>query len=523
MAFLEFLWEDPALEVAEPIFRTAIERSPNRTEPHFWLGEAYKTEGRALDARREFLAAVHLDRKFAPASAALQAPDYLHQTLIPASEEDEEACDLIAGNPRGNGNVVNVHDLRRYWNAAEKVLPLKAPPGTPPFPRWGTLTNEAIGGLAAGGLRYPRFVISRLYANNFRCLVAFETRFDSFGLLCGPNGAGKSSVFDVLRLIKDLGSGETTLESDEFRKLEFTSWLDSSVQEFEVDIEAGGHRFSYLLHIEQAASELTPRIVRERASSDNRELFDRDLEGVRFKKASGEKTGFPLDWRQAALGSIQPAGDRRDIQLLQEALAKLAILRPVPHRMEFESKGEAKSPRVHLGNLTSWYRALSQEQDWTDDLRDSLRGVWPDFRSFRLVDVGMQTKALQLRFGNSNGKEALNLYLDQLSDGEKMLVGLYMVRSALSTGAIHTALIDEPDNFVGLPELQPWVVSVLELLDDERQAVLISHHPEIVALAREEHGKYLWRDNHTSPTRIGPLIVPEGMSAGEAIARGWVA
>jgi len=365
-------------------------------------------------------------------------------------------------------------------------------------------------------------VVTRLYANNFRCLVAFEARFDSFAVLCGPNGAGKSSVFDALRLVKDLATGTTTLESDEFRKLEFTNWLDSRVQEFEVDIATGGHQFSYLLHIEQVVDDLTPRIVRERATSDRRELFERDLDGVRFQKASGVQKGFPLDWRQAALGSIQPAGDRRDIQLLQESIAKLVIIRPSPHAMEFESRGEARAPSLHLGNLTSWYRALSQEQDWTDDLRESLQEVWPDFRSFRLTDVGMQTKALQLRFGSSNGKEAGTLFLDQLSDGEKMLVGLYMIRSALSTGAIHTALIDEPDNFVGLPELQPWVLSMLELLDSERQAVLISHHPEILSQARGEYGRYLWRDNHTSPTRIGSLTVPDGLSPGEAIARGWV-
>lgn len=365
-------------------------------------------------------------------------------------------------------------------------------------------------------------MITRLYANNFRCLVAFETTFDSFAVLCGPNGAGKSSVFDVLRLIRDLGTGETTLESEEFRELEFTNWNESTVQEFEIDLKAGGHEFTYTLHLEQVAPDLRPRIIRERATSDKKELFDRDLEGVRFQKATGQQKGFPLNWLQAALGSIQPAGDRRDIQILQEAIAKLVIIRPSPHMMEFESRGEARLPKLHLGNLTSWYRTLSQEQDWTDDLRDALQQVWPDFRSFRLADVGMQTKALQLRFGAGNGKEAGALYLDQLSDGEKMLVGLYMIRSALATGALHTALIDEPDNFVGLPELQPWVLSIMELLDADRQAILISHHPEVLAHASEEFGRYLWRDNHTSPTRIGPLAIPEGMSAGEAITRGWV-
>jgi hypothetical protein len=138
------------------------------------------------------------------------------------------------------------------------------------------------------------------------------------------------------------------------------------------------------------------------------------------------------------------------------------------------------------------------------------------------VDVGLNTKALQLRFEGSNGADAGVLFFDDLSDGEKALVGLYMMRAALATGAAQTVLIDEPDNYVGLPELQPWVLSLRELLDENHQAILISHHPELLSTAGEDFGRYLWRDNHTSPTRIGPLTVPAGLSPGEAIARGWV-
>jgi len=54
-------------------------------------------------------------------------------------------------------------------------------------------------------------MITKLYANNFRCLVASEIGFDSFGILCGPNGSGKSSVFDALELIRNLGSGNAVL------------------------------------------------------------------------------------------------------------------------------------------------------------------------------------------------------------------------------------------------------------------------------------------------------------------------
>ena len=79
-------------------------------------------------------------------------------------------------------------------------------------------------------------MITRLYANNFRCLVAFEAKFGAFEILCGPNGAGKSSVFDALRLVKDLALGDTTLESASFGNLELTDWLDSKVQEFELEL-----------------------------------------------------------------------------------------------------------------------------------------------------------------------------------------------------------------------------------------------------------------------------------------------
>lgn len=83
-------------------------------------------------------------------------------------------------------------------------------------------------------------------------------------------------------------------------------------------------------------------------------------------------------------------------------------------------------------------------------------------------------------------------------------------------------MFDEPDNFVGLTELQPWVLSMRELLDTNLQVVLISPPPEILSKSGEANGWYLWRDNHTSPTRIGPLKIPEGMDAARSDRKGWV-
>ncbi len=373
-------------------------------------------------------------------------------------------------------------------------------------------------------------MITRLHANNFRCLVNFKAEFDSFGVLCGPNGSGKSSVFDALRLIRNLGTGDGLLGGDrdqDIPHLEFTNWqkgtkLESTSQEFEVGVTVKDHAFEYFIQIEQKADFEKPRFVKERATCNGKVLFERDMDGVRFTRGDGSPTGFPLDWRQSALGSIQPKGNIADLAILQTAVANILILRPNPRGMETESKAEVKRPDLYFTGLTSWYRSLSQDLDWAIALRDLLTEVWPDLQSLRLVDAGRNTKALQLRFDRLNGEGTSDLFFEQLSDGEKALVGLYMVRAALGTGAAQTVLIDEPDNFVGLPELQPWVLAIRELLDEDHQAIIVSHHPEILNSAGEDAGRYLWRENHTSSTRIGPLNVPEGLSAGEAVTRGWV-
>lgn len=367
-------------------------------------------------------------------------------------------------------------------------------------------------------------MITRLYVNNFRCLVNFRAEFNSFAVLCGPNGAGKSSVFDAIRLLRNLGTGEALLGGtgeNDILQLEFPRWDEkATTQQFELSLSTDGHSFDYIVHIEQRADYEKPRIISETARCNGNSLFERDLDGVRLQRADGNQISFPLDWRQSALAAIQPRGSTQKLELLQAEIAKLFILRPNPSAMERESRSEARFPDLSLTNLTSWYRSLHQEQEWTDALRGSLKDVWPDFLSFRLEDVGLNAKALQLRFDRENGEPVL-LFSGQLSDGERMLIALYMARAAIETGAARTVFIDEPDNFVGMQELQPWLLSLRELLDENHQLVLISHHPEILSNSGEANGRYLWRDNHATATRIGPLKVPDGMAAGEAIARGW--
>ena len=358
-------------------------------------------------------------------------------------------------------------------------------------------------------------MIKRLYVNNYRSLVSFEINFDSINVLCGLNGTGKSSVFDAIKFISSLASGYCFFgqESDDsgriVSKLDFTTWMKSSIQEFEIELLYKGDLFKYLIHLEQEGSYI-PRVKKEYASCNGRELYTRDLDGVHFDTGRG----FPLDWHQAALASIQPVPERKEIELLRNAFMELLVLRPKIHSINEESKFESPSLNLDMSNFTSWYRYLAQSQEFVEAFRDSLKDVWPDLKYLDLDNVGISVKILKLRF------EDVDLLFNQLSDGEKMLVGIYALQAALSLGKINTILIDEPDNFVSLQELQPWFLSMSELADENHQIIIISHNGEILNIDTAKKIIFC-RDNHSSPARFGELNSINGMLPSEILARGW--
>ena len=364
-------------------------------------------------------------------------------------------------------------------------------------------------------------MIRRVFINNFRCLVAFEKHFDEMSVYWGPNGSGKSSLFDAILFLRDLAVGNCFLggAGDESKRtvssLEFCRWLSSNTQEFEIEMEINGSTFFYHIQIQQVADYEQPRIVKEIARCDGRDLYTRELNKVQFGENKDKE--FSLDWRLSALTVFQPSRNEKQLNDLKNALNDIVILRPSACAFEFESKYEAKHANMDLKNIVSWYRYLAQDQDFTDVLRESLQRVWPDdFKSLKLTEAGVSVKQLQLNF---NG---LLLPFEKLSDGEKMLVALYMIHAVFaSTEHGMTVLIDEPDNHISLQEMQPWLVEMSEIVDDKRQLKIITHDAEIIK-CMPSHSKVFFRDNHSSPTRVKSLEIPEGISVSDALARGWV-
>ncbi len=71
----------------------------------------------------------------------------------------------------------------------------------------------------------------------------------------------------------------------------------------------------------------------------------------------------------------------------------------------------------------------------------------------------------------------MNFAISELSDGQRYLIALYMVLHFLIARG-STVFIDEPDNFVALREIQPWLLAAEEAVEENRgQPILVSHHP----------------------------------------------
>jgi len=112
--------------------------------------------------------------------------------------------------------------------------------------------------------------------------------------------------------------------------------------------------------------------------------------------------------------------------------------------------------------------------------------------------------------------------LSDLSEGQRALIALYVLLfCALPEGA--TLLIDEPDNFLALAEIQPWLLQLLDRVDEvHAQVIVTSHHPEILNQMAAQGGVLFDRPGGGA-TRVRAFDPADdsGLTPAELIARGW--
>lgn len=115
-------------------------------------------------------------------------------------------------------------------------------------------------------------MLTRLYCDNFKCLVNFEFRPSSLQLLMGRNGAGKSTAFEVLELLRDFaGRGDTC--DGRLVGTTRTRWQDVEEQRFELDVVGDAGTYRYELRMDEWGHPARPRVRREAVTLDGKPVF----------------------------------------------------------------------------------------------------------------------------------------------------------------------------------------------------------------------------------------------------------
>jgi hypothetical protein len=370
-------------------------------------------------------------------------------------------------------------------------------------------------------------MLERLYVDNYRCLVNFECRLAAKQLIVGPNGSGKTTLFDILALLREFCFHGNQVE-DRFVGPTRTRWQDVAEQTFELDVSGNGGRYTFRLVVDAWGSPARLRVVKEEVDFSGRPIFRFAKGEVHlFNDRHEDKVQYPFDWHRSALATIAERKDNTKLWWFKRWLGGLLFISPDPRRMVPVAARESASPAMDLSNFADWYRHLRLESDdraLLDDLREALEGL----DGMDLKDAGLGNRVLTVTFSTDEGeggtRRSIPYYFNELSDGQRVLIGLYTVlHFGLRPSA--TVCFDEPDNFIALREVQPWLTRVLDRVEDtdpSPQVLIISHHPELLNRMAFQDGLLLDRPAGRH-TRARPFDDPSqtGLSPAELAARGW--
>ncbi len=393
-------------------------------------------------------------------------------------------------------------------------------------------------------------MLKRLYVDNFRCLVDFELNFDSINLFLGDNGAGKSTVFDVLGKLQEFITDENANLDLLFRLSDCTRWQDKEYQKFELEIMGNNGIYKYKLDIQKIKvveidfdtminDPLIDYIIESEHLWFNKELLlSVSQKSVETYSDSGTKNhSSRYHYSQSILPLLKPDYDNKKIIWFRERIKRVAILKITPNAILRHSSQKNTFLDKTMENFVSWYRYIfADNQDKLNQLTESLQDILDGFVSFKLESISEKAVILKLIFKTEESEQNIEYSFEELSDGQKVLVVLYSLFYGLESQD-YTLCIDEPENFLALPEIQPWLFQLYDLCSEGKlQALLISHHPELIDYLLASPVGYWFKRESNSSVQVTPIdnnfLQPvinniqkdnkSGLKMSELIARGWL-
>jgi predicted ATPase len=373
-------------------------------------------------------------------------------------------------------------------------------------------------------------MIKRLFVDNFRSLVNFDIELGGLTLLLGPNGSGKTTVLDVVRRLREFVCEEGTT-NDLFPASTLTRWQRRDVQVFELTTSEKPGEFTYHLEVEHNMSEQRCRVKWERLLLNGKPLFesrlkDRQLHAQLFRDNLSRGPELLTDWTRSGVGLILPRDDNMLLTGFKDWLGRVLVCRFNPMSMSARSEQETPLLDANATNFVGWLRnATSLDMEFAGRLRPMLEEILAGYNGLSLLPDGEDAKVLKIKFRAGGEPESPNsIYecrFDEISDGQRLLVILY---SLLATATVQTTVcLDEPENFLALQEVQPWLNALIDRTQSQDlQAILISHHPELVDALAVGCGRWLDRAGG-GPTRCQVVSQDgSGLPVSELVARGWL-
>jgi predicted ATPase len=361
-------------------------------------------------------------------------------------------------------------------------------------------------------------MLTRIYIDNYRCFVNFEYRPEQKHLLLGANGSGKSSLLNAIRDLKKFVKGDV----NPFTQLTRTRWQDRPLQVFEIEAFLESQKYAYRVEIRFAAETREMSVGLERLKVSGAPVFELANGEIRFfPNNNNQATAVPLETTKSALYLSQLSNShvRRFVEWMQSV--HCFRIDEYPSAMDESADKEDREPDDELENLAGWYRYLVQAcPDENVKFLASVKDALSGFQALRFSPDENGTRRLKADFaGPMKGK--VNYSVFELSEGQRCLLALYMILHFLIAKG-HTVFIDEPDNFIALREIQPWLLAAEEAVEDhDGQIILISHHPEILNQWASTHGLRFFREDNGHVRTEKFKADPNGdLQPAELIARG---
>lgn len=363
--------------------------------------------------------------------------------------------------------------------------------------------------------------LRRFYANNYKTLVNFEVKFEDLTVIAGPNGSGKSNFLDALKGVLDyavqdvalptaFGGNISPLVGDgDDPELSVTVGLEVGVEPdvFEYRLDFGTH---------PSDPRRAWRLQEAVSASGSEQLTFSAGHGVRWVRPEGD-VRFEVGQNSIlALANTVPLA-----AVAKRALGAIQILRLVPSGLEERTSGSVHRLLAGGENFFQYLRHVLGSQASSRAFVEMLRYTsLPNLTDFRFVELPDQSAIPYFDF-EADGSFAGSFAPQALSDGQRALI---ILNTLLWHMQEHPGvlLIDEPENFLSVAEIQPLLFRMLDATEEQdSQFVLITHHPEFINSVGNDAFRWFERIDG-GPTQVRMLPVRGGgLPRSILVQRGW--